>query len=429
MHNLWTVLVLALVLLFCGPLIETLPHAALAAIVAVSFKSLLLNGFEEMRKCWRVSVADFAVWSVAFWSALLTNVTVGIAVAVGADVLFLFYTSTMPSYSVLGRLRGTGRLYRSRCHFEEAKAIRGVMIFRFDESLHFANREVFATKLWQELRAHDAELNGTPLRGSLSFWTTLRSLRGTLMSRRSTPEDDGGAPKKVVTAVVVDFSPISHIDMSGICALEKLRAGLAARGTRLILAHCKYACYQKLSGMGFFGGFEPTGRFDVVCFRELHDAVLFAEGRLPVPACNEDADGVVRPPADAPVAPGSTPPCAARAFSGTPSGLLTEAEGALPQCHGRSFLRRKATEDWLQERGVAVGHEERGHHEPLQEERALGRNASLPVGGQAGLRLPTLLTQRPAHGGAAVGDDDLEVGRKLRRSSSEGNVARQVHTS
>lgn len=418
LHNLWTVAVLALVLLFCGPLIETLPHAALAAIVAVSFKSLLLSGFEEMRKCWRVSIPDFIMWSVAFWSTLLTNVTIGIAIAVGADVLFLFWKSTMPSYSVLGRLRGTERLYRSRHHFVEAEAIRGLMIFRFDESLHFANREVFATKLRQELRAHDAELNGTALNESVSFWNTLLSLGGTLMNKRPAPQDSDTMQKKAVTAIILDFSPISHIDISGIRTLEKLRAGLAARGTRLVLAHCKYMCYQKLSSMGFFEGFEGSGRFDVVCFRDLHDAVLFAEGRLPMPVYNEDADGMVNPMGSSLSATSSmaAPPCLTQRFAGSgasPTSLM-EYEAASPQLHHVHFSRQ-TTEEWLSERGVAVGFDERGHHEQVH--RSLS-----DVDGQAASMLPTLLSNASMLRGRPSGGI-LEGVTKVRRASSEGDLA------
>jgi len=414
LHNLWTVLILALVLLFCGPLIASLPHAALAAIVAVSFKSLLLNGFEEMRKCWRVSVSDFMMWSVAFWSTLSTNVTIGIAVAVGADVLFLFWKSTMPSYSVLGRLKGTERLYRSRHHFVEAQAIRGLMIFRFDESLHFANREVFATKLRQELRAHDAELNATSPSESASFWSSLLSLGGSLLQMRPGLQDHE-TPKKAVTAIVLDFSPMSHIDISGIRTLEKLRAALSVRGTRIILAHCKYVCYQRLFGMGFFDAFEASRRFDVVCFRDLHDAVLFAEGRLPMPQCNEDADGRAVPSCSIPGASGMPPQCLTEGIAGTPSSSLTELEAASPQLHNRSrYFSRQTTEEWLQEHGVAVGHEERGHHEPLWD---------LPAKSWAASRLPTLLSQRSGLGG----EGGAGAAPKPRRASSEGDLTELSH--
>jgi high affinity sulfate transporter 1 len=280
LHNLWTSVILVLVLLFAGPLLQPLPDAALAAIITMAFKTLLLNGIDELRMCWRVSATDCVMWVIAFNATLWFDVTIGIVISVAADVMFLFFQSTMPTYSVLGRLEGTERIYRSCMQFTEAVVIEGIMIFRFDAPLHFANREVFLTTLSRELRAHDTLLNTEPGR-DMSGGSVLRNVWGECMSiPEQQAADQHHHQKKKVTTVLIDLSPMSHIDMSAIRALLKLRQTLYERGTRLVLAHCKFACYQKLDDMGMFKSFGDSRGFDVVCFRELHDAVLFAEGRL-----------------------------------------------------------------------------------------------------------------------------------------------------
>ncbi|CAE8658087.1 unnamed protein product, partial [Polarella glacialis] len=81
--------------------------------------------------------------------------------------------------------------------------------------------------------------------------------------------------------VVVDFSAVGHIDVSAVRSLEKLREALRARGTRLVLAQVKYVCYLRMANMGFLDPFPSTEDASVQCFRDLHSAVLFAQGQLP----------------------------------------------------------------------------------------------------------------------------------------------------
>lgn len=150
----------------------------------------------------------------------------------------------------------------------------GLLIFRFDAPLHFANREVFLERLRRELRASDAEF---------------AAAADTTMASQSAACELGAAgtdPTTHVKTVVVDLSPMSHIDLSAVRALERLRAELAERRTRLVLAHCQFRCYQKLSAMGLF----HEGPADVWCFRELHDAVSFGEGRLLPAGISESID-------------------------------------------------------------------------------------------------------------------------------------------
>jgi MFS superfamily sulfate permease-like transporter len=54
-------------------------------------------------------------------------------------VLFLLYRSSRPTSVVLGRLPGT-TIYRDVSRFEKAEETAGVLIFRFDAPLHFANK-------------------------------------------------------------------------------------------------------------------------------------------------------------------------------------------------------------------------------------------------------------------------------------------------
>jgi len=353
LHGVWTALVLVLVLLFCSPLLQTLPMAGLAAVVVAAFKSVLLNGFREARMNWKVGKSDFVVWVVAFFATLFAGVTSGIAIAVAVNMFFLLFKTTLPAHAVLGRLEGTERLYRNRRLFEHAQVIKGVMLFRVDAALHFANRETFATQLTRNLLQHDAELSGAPFDARLTFWGGVRKLGGAmrLRSDRENFDDseDGAEPRKV-EAVVVDFSAVTHIDISAARTLEKLRSELAARRTRLVVAHCHYKVHEKLASMSFFDCFEPSGELDVVCFCELHDAVLFAEGRLRF-ARDEEVGDATRGSA--------TQPAVSRSATSRISSWVSRT-GSLSQ----PGLGRQATmTQRLEEQGVAVGHNEHGDME------------------------------------------------------------------
>jgi MFS superfamily sulfate permease-like transporter len=82
---------------------------------------------------------DFLVWNSTFWITLLAGPTIGLGVSMACAVLFLLYRSSRPTSVVLGRLPGT-TIYRDVSRFEKAEETAGVLIFRFDAPLHFANK-------------------------------------------------------------------------------------------------------------------------------------------------------------------------------------------------------------------------------------------------------------------------------------------------
>lgn len=74
--------------------------------------------------------------------------TLGVArrTAVLGSLLYLLLQTSRPANSILGRLPET-REYRNVKRFPMAKEIPGIRIFRFDSSLHFANKDYFENRL------------------------------------------------------------------------------------------------------------------------------------------------------------------------------------------------------------------------------------------------------------------------------------------
>jgi len=274
----------ALVLLYCVDLVRPLPLAALAAVVVMAFKSLLLNGIEDCRFSYRVSLSAFLVWQIAFWGTLAGSVSIGLGMAVLSDLLKLFYKTTLPSYSMLGRLSNFPTQYGCLGNFSEAEEVPGVLIFRLNGPLHFANRETFISSIWREiLQRETSRVEGAGWTReqslvrdqSLSVDTSIKRW----LSRKVSVHQEVPSHRRL-RAVVLDFSPVAHMDMSACRVLDRLRRELRARGTQLVIGHCNYMCYKRMERMEVVLPFEDSARFDVVCFTELHDAVLFAEDKL-----------------------------------------------------------------------------------------------------------------------------------------------------
>jgi SulP family sulfate permease len=134
--NLWAALFVLLTLLLLAPLFEYLPMAALAGIVIVAGAGLLDPS--EFRALWHYRRTEF-------WLALTTIVAVltlgmlgGILVAVGLSLLVVVLRASSPSTAILGRLPGTDT-YRDIADHPDAETFPGLLIYRFDAPLFFAN--------------------------------------------------------------------------------------------------------------------------------------------------------------------------------------------------------------------------------------------------------------------------------------------------
>jgi sulfate permease, SulP family len=125
-------------LLFLTGLFQTLPDAALAAIVLVAVSRLI--DWREARQLWRVDRRDFAMMTVTFGATLAVGIEAGIITGVAASLIALIYDTSRPHTAVLGRLPGT-ETYRNLLRHPSAEPEPGVTILRVDSALCFANAE------------------------------------------------------------------------------------------------------------------------------------------------------------------------------------------------------------------------------------------------------------------------------------------------
>jgi MFS superfamily sulfate permease-like transporter len=142
--NLVSALFVFLTLMFLMPLFKNLPVATLGAIVIQAI--LGLSDFPYMKRLLGISVLEFAVAMVALFGVLILSVLHGIGFGVVLALVLLIYRASYPGASVLGQLPGEDQ-FRDVLRHPGAKTYPGLLIFRFENSLFFANANYFADQV------------------------------------------------------------------------------------------------------------------------------------------------------------------------------------------------------------------------------------------------------------------------------------------
>ena len=143
---------LALCLLFLTGLLENLPKAVLAAVVLTAVAGLL--DFPALFRMWRVSRLDFYAAAIALGAVLLLGILQGILVAAGASILLLLARASRPHVAFLGRIPGTSS-YSDVARHPDNEALPGVIAFRPEASLIYANADAVLEAVLDRLRASD----------------------------------------------------------------------------------------------------------------------------------------------------------------------------------------------------------------------------------------------------------------------------------
>jgi MFS superfamily sulfate permease-like transporter len=131
-------------LMFLMPLFKNLPVATLGAIVIQAI--LGLSDFSYMNRLFGISVREFAVAMVALFGVLSLSVLHGIGLGVVLALVLLIYRASYPGTAVLGQLAGEDH-FRDLSRNPEAQTYPGLLIFRFDNSLFYANANYFGDQV------------------------------------------------------------------------------------------------------------------------------------------------------------------------------------------------------------------------------------------------------------------------------------------
>ena len=153
--NLVMVVCAALVLItlfFLTPLFEKLPLAVLAGIVIVA--GLGLFELHDFRALWRIRRTEFWLGVTTVASVLVLGMLGGIVFAIGLSLLFALSRVIRPHTAELGRVEGTDT-FRDLDRHADAHRIPGLLIYRVDDELFFANTAFFVRDVTQRLVASE----------------------------------------------------------------------------------------------------------------------------------------------------------------------------------------------------------------------------------------------------------------------------------
>lgn len=196
-------LIVILVLLFLRPLLSLFPKAALGAIVIYAALRLIeISEFNRLR-CFKTS--EFRLALVTMFGVLATDILVGVGVAVGLSVVDLFARLMRPHDAVLGEVPNLAGLHDIE-DWQGATTIPGLVLYRYDAPLCFANAENFRKRV---IAAIEAE-------------------------------------KVPVEWFVLNAEAILDIDITAVDMLKELHRELIGRGITFAMARVKQDLYQQL---------------------------------------------------------------------------------------------------------------------------------------------------------------------------------------
>jgi len=135
------------------PLFTTLPEAVLAAIIIYAVSHLMK--WRQLQWFYRTNPTEFWLGMVALLGVLIIDVLPGLAIAVLLSLAVVLYRSSRPYGSVLGQVPGEPGAYTDIKRHPENKTVSGLVIFRFNSPLYFANASLFHSRIKELISQSD----------------------------------------------------------------------------------------------------------------------------------------------------------------------------------------------------------------------------------------------------------------------------------
>ncbi|WP_447774017.1 SulP family inorganic anion transporter [Variovorax boronicumulans] len=214
-------LAVALLLVAVPDLLKNLPTSALAAVVIASAIGLI--EVADLRRIYRIQRWEFWLPIACTAGVVVLGAIEGIGLAIVIAVIEFLWDAWRPYSAVLGRADGV-KGYHDITRYPDARLIPGLVLFRWDAPLFFANAELF----------HDRALDAVA----------------------SSP-----AP---VRWLVVAAEPITSVDVTAADMLAELIEALRAAGIQLCFAEMKDPVKDKLKRFGLFAQLGEAAFFPTI---------------------------------------------------------------------------------------------------------------------------------------------------------------------
>jgi high affinity sulfate transporter 1 len=211
----------ALLLLVAPNLLQNLPSAALAAVVIASAMGLF--EITDLIRIFRIQPWEFWLSIVCFLGVAVFGAIPGIGLAVVIAIIEFLWDGWRPHSAVLGRPKDVEG-YHDIARYPDAQQIPGLVLFRWDAPLFFANAELFKERVLDAVaRSHSA-----------------------------------------VRWFVVAAEPVTSVDITAADVLVELDETLRAKGIELSFAELKDPVKDKLKRFGLFAQIGEASFFPTV---------------------------------------------------------------------------------------------------------------------------------------------------------------------
>ena len=211
----------ALLLMFAPNLLKDLPGSALAAVVIAA--AIGLFEFVDLRRIFRIQRWEFWLSIVCFIGVAVFGVIPGIGIAIVIAVIEFLWDGWRPHFAVLGRVDGI-RGYHDIARYPAARRIPGLLLFRWDAPLFFANAELFHQRVLDAI----AE-SPSPVR-----------------------------------RIIVTAEPVTSIDVTSADMLAELEHSLTESGIELWFAEMKDPVKDKLKRFELFDRFGAADFYPTI---------------------------------------------------------------------------------------------------------------------------------------------------------------------
>jgi len=211
-------LVVALLLIAAPNLLRHLPAAALAAVVIASAIGLVETA--DLVRIYRIQRWEFWLSITCFVGVAVLGAIPGIGLAIALAIIEFLWDGWRPHSAILGRAEGV-KGYHDITRYPDARQIPGLVLFRWDAPLFFANAELFKE------RVLDAVANAPP----------------------------------PVRWAVVAAEPVTSVDVTAADMLEELDDALRERSIELCFAELKDPVKDKLKRFGLLTRFGDAHFF------------------------------------------------------------------------------------------------------------------------------------------------------------------------
>ena len=208
LHSLVALASVVVVLLYAGPVLASFPTAALGALVIYAATRLI--DVAEIRRIAQFRWSELVLTLITTVAVVAFGVLIGIGIAIALSVVDLVRRMAHPHDGILGYPPGVAGMHDVE-DYPDATQVHGLVVYRYDSPLFFANAENFLTRATEAV-------------------------------------DDAEAP---VHWFLLNAEANVEVDLTAVDTLELLRESLEARGITFTMARVKQELRDQLAAAGF----------------------------------------------------------------------------------------------------------------------------------------------------------------------------------